>query len=515
MIFVLILLPIAVAILALLVPSNRWRPWLLSITGSAHLVTTILLLFFADKQPQNGWIFLDPLGKVLLLGISVLYFFSALYTAGYLQEHQERSNRIFTAALSAALGLGTLVIFSHHLGLMWVAVEGTTLISAPLIYFNQTKRSIEATWKYLLIGSVGIALALLGTFFLAFSAAQSGNTATLAFTELLTLAPKLSKPWLYAAFILLLVGFGTKIGLAPMHTWKPDAYGESPGVVGAIFAGGVSSIAFLALTRVYQITLAAGEMAFMKPLLLFLGFFSMFVAAIFMINQHDLKRMLAYSSVEHMGILAIGLGLGGSLAIYGTIMHIINNMLTKGVLFMSAGNIQRVYGSKLTPQVRGALRVLPFSGYFFLAGFIAITGSPPFAPFVSELTILQGAFSTGQYFAGAALLLLLMFIFLGMGKIVLSAVLGSKPTDFNSSTKAEVKISAHEWDHANPLSIRNSSLAESIDSHRLQTRRHKENFFTVTPIALLLFIVLLLGVYIPEPLQELLQQAANFLENKQ
>src|SRR5947209_18107762 len=284
----------------------------------------------------------------------------------------------------------TLVTLTHHPGLMWVAMEATTLVSAPSIYFNHNARSLEATWKYLLIGSVGIALALFGSFFLAYASLKSGLESTLLFDQLVKDAPRLSAPWLHAAFVLLFIGYGTKMGLAPMHTWKPDAYGEAPGLVGALLAGGVTSCAFLAILRFYQITQAAADTAYARELLLFLGLFSMAVAAVFMVRQRDFKRMLAYSSVEHMGILVLGIGIGG-LAVYGALLHLINNGLTKGVLFLSAGNIHRAYGSKVTDEVRGPIQRVPLSGALFLAGFLAITGSPPFAPFVSEFSILNAA----------------------------------------------------------------------------------------------------------------------------
>ena len=200
----------------------------------------------------------------------------------------------------------------------------------------------------------------------------------------------LDKSWLEAAFILLLVGYGTKMGLAPMHTWKPDAYGEAPGVVGALLAGVVTNCAFLALLRIHHICQAAGESPYTGRLMIFIGLLSMAVAAVFMVGQRDIKRMLAYSSVEHMGILVIGAGIGGP-AMFGALLHMINNGMTKGVLFLSAGNIHRAYGSKTTDEVRGAMSVLPLSGTLFLLGFFAITGSPPFGPFVSEFTILNGA----------------------------------------------------------------------------------------------------------------------------
>src|ERR1039457_1332859 len=175
-------------------------------------------------------------------------------------------------------------------------MEATTLATAPLLYFNHNARSLEATWKYLLIGSVGIALALLGSFFLAYSALKVGMESTLLFDQLIQEAPRLSPPWLHVAFVLLLIGYGTKMGLAPMHSWKPDAYGEAPGLVGALLAGGVTSCAFLAILRFFQICVAAHEAAFAREIMIFVGLLSMAVAAVFMVRQRDFKRMLAYSS---------------------------------------------------------------------------------------------------------------------------------------------------------------------------------------------------------------------------
>jgi hydrogenase-4 component F len=261
-----------------------------------------------------------------------------------------------------------------------------------------------------------------------------------------------------------------------MHTWKPDAYGEAPGVVGAILAGGVTSCAFLALLRIYHICYAAGESAFTSRLLLFMGLFSLAVAGVFMVGQRDFKRMLAYSSVEHMGILVVGLGIGGP-ALYGTMLHVVTNGLTKGVLFLSAGNIHRAYASKSTEQVRGAMERLPLSGALFLAGFLAITGSPPFGPFISEFSILNGAFDAGRFVTAGLFLFLLLVVFIGMGATVLPVVQGRAP--------AEVRDTPY-----------------------------RDGVLTGTPIAIFMGLVVLLGVYIPAPLTAMLDDAVRFLESR-
>ncbi|GFE56665.1 proton-conducting transporter membrane subunit [Geobacter sp. AOG1] len=429
MLFALVLLPLIGALFAWVVPDNRLRPLTLPVVATIHLVLTALLVGNAPPPSPGGWIWLDPLGKVVLLCISLLFAVCAFYAVGYLAYRQKRSNRILCMGLLVCLSAMGLVTITQHLGLLWVALETTTVSMAPLIYFNQNARSIEATWKYLLICSVGIALALLGLLFLAYSTYVAHRDATLLLGPLMASARELNAGWFHAAAIFLLVGYGSKMGLAPLHTWKPDAYGEAPGLVGALLAGGLVNCAFLSILRVYQICLASGtEIHFFQQTLVGMGLVSMAFAAVFMAHQSDFKRMLAYSSVEHVGILAIGLGLGKG-GLYGALFHLLNNGLTKGVLFLSSGNIHRSYSNKTTDVVKGALTRLPWSGGLFLAGFIAITGSPPFSPFISEYTIVSSAFIEGRHLVGWLFLLFLVIVFIGMALTVLPMVMGAPPTD--------------------------------------------------------------------------------------
>jgi hydrogenase-4 component F len=474
MLLALILLPLLAAPLAFAIPSNRWRPWVLLPAAAAHMALTAQCLRRPPPPVLGGWLVLDPPGRLVLLVLTALFVICAVYTVGYLSYRGELSNRVFVACILLFMGMTTLVTCSHHLGLMWVAIEATTLSTAPLIYFNRTQRSIEATWKYLLVGSVGIAVALLGSFFLAYASLNHGGEPSLLFEHLLARAGQLDKSWLQASFVLLLVGYGTKMGLAPMHTWKPDAYGEAPGVVGALLAGGLTNCAFLALLRIHQLCRAAGQTAYPGRLMIFLGLLSMAVAALFMVGQRDFKRMLAYSSVEHMGILVLGVGVGGP-ALFGSLLHMINNGMTKGVLFLSAGNIHRAYDSKTTDEVRGAMRRLPLSGTLFLLGFFAITGSPPFGPFVSEFTILNGTFAARRFLVGAGFLLLLLIVFIGMGRTVLTVVQG-RPLRAGRRTA------------------------------------YRDGILTGLPVLASLGVVLLLGLHVPEPLQAMLREAVRFLE---
>jgi hydrogenase-4 component F len=478
MLYILILFPLVMAGATFSLPFDRHRPWLLPLGALGHLALVGSVLFRPGNSPPlsglGGWLELDPLGKLVLGFLSVLFFLCSLYAPGYLALRPDRPNRVFCANLFLMLGIMSLVVLSHHLGLMWVAMEATTLVSAPLLYFNHNARSLEATWKYLLIGSVGIALALLGSFFLAYAALNAGLESTLLFDQLVKDAPRLSPPWLRAAFVLLFIGYGTKMGLAPMHTWKPDAYGEAPGLVGTLLAGGVTSCAFLAILRVYKICRAGADGDFAREIMVFTGLLSMAIAAVFMVRQRDFKRMLAYSSVEHMGILVLGVGIGG-LAIYGALLHLINNGMAKGVLFLSAGNIHRAYGSKVTDDVSGAIERVPLSGGLFLAGFLAVTGSPPFGPFVSEFTIVSAAAGSGQFVVTGLFLLLLGAVFIGMGATVLAVVQG-KP-----------------------------AAGQGVN-------RFHDSVSTGGPILLFMAVVLLLGLYIPAPLETLLRDAAASLE---
>lgn len=490
----LILIPLGLAALALVLPSQRLRPWLVPLGGALHLGFTVRLLLGPPRPSLGGWLYLDALDR-LILGFESLFFFTcSIYAAGYLTLRSERNNRVVCACLLAFLAMMTLVIQAHHLGLMWVAIEASTLSAGPLLYFHRTPRSLEAVWKYLMVGSVGVALALLGSFFLAYSALRGGVTPSLLFEDLVRDAPRLSRPWLHPAFVLLFIGYGTKMGLAPVHAWKPDAYGEAPGLAGALLSGGLTTCAFLAILRFYRIVNAAHDGAFAREMMITAGLLSMVVGGVFIARQRDYKRLLAYSSVEHMGILVLGVGIGGA-GVFGALYHMLNNGFTKGVLFLAAGNLQRAYGDKLTVHVKGALHRLPLSGGLFFAGFFAITGTPPFGVFQSEFTILRAAFATHQFAIGAAFLVLLAIVFVGMAATVLAVVQGDPPPLNHRTTQGSGD--AHGDPHA--------------PAHRPSIIL-RDTLLTTAPLFVFLGLALLLGVHLPSSLSALLHEAATSLE---
>jgi hydrogenase-4 component F len=462
----------ALAVFGLPVFRGRRVPvTLLAVVALAHLGLVATLWGVPEPPPPalRGWLAADPLGLTVLTLTSVLFLVTVSYTVGYLRHEQPSSGRVFAGGLLAFLAAASVVSLAHHLAMLWVGMEATTLSVAPLIFLRRDRRSLEATWKYLLISSVGIALALLGTFFLASSQVDVAGQ-PLLLPDLVAHARELHPAWLRAAFLFLLVGFGTKMGLAPMHTWKPDTYGEAPSLVSGLMAGVLTSCAFLGVARVTEVMMAAGLGSFAQPVLIGFGLLSLAVAAVFIIGQSDAKRMLAYSSVEHMGLLVLGLGLGG-VGAYGTMLHLVNNGLSKGWLFLVTGNIALATGSATAAGNRGLVRTLPVSAGLLVLGLFAVTGSPPFGLFMSEFTILRAAVIAGHPWVAVLMLLMLAIIFVGMAKLILGMALGE----------------------GEPAPVA-APMRESL-------------WLVMGPIALAA-IVLMLGVYIPGPLHDVLSRAA-------
>lgn len=419
----LIAIPLLAAAVAFAWPEERTRPWLLPVSAGLHAVLAFWLLIAPPAEAVSAWFAFDPVTRAVLPMVSLLFLVCSSYGVAYLRLRAERKNRLFVTALLVMLGLLSLALQAQHLAVLWVAAEAATLMTGPLLHFNGTARAFEATWKYLLVGGTGIALSLLGSFCLGYASLYGGGTGDLSFAALAKQGVAMSQPWLVAAWVFLLAGYGTKMGLAPMHTWKPDAYGEAPGMVGALLAGGMTTMAFVAILRVKQIVDAAGGGAMTERTLLAFGLFSMLIAALFLLGTPDFKRMLAYSSVEHMGILTIGAALGGA-GIAAALFHVWNNSLTKGALFLSAGNLRRAAGARTVDEVAGLAWRAPVSTRLFVIALFAITACPPFGPFFSELRIVRTAFETGAGWTAAAFLGCLLFAFFGMTRLTFAIVDG-------------------------------------------------------------------------------------------
>lgn len=430
----LIFVPLVGAALAALWPFNGTRPWFLPAVGLLHVVLTFWLFLNPPVVAPDAWLGFDPLARAVLPAVSLLFLVCAAYGVAYLRIRSERPNRVFVASLLAILGLLSAGHQARHLGLLWITTEAVTLAAVPLLHFNNTPRAFEATWKYLLVGGTGIALSLLGSFCLGYASLHGGGVGDLTFTALTAQGPGLSHPWVLTAWVLLLVGYGTKMGLAPMHTWKPDAYGEAPGIVGAMMAGGVTTVAFTAILRVRSVVATAGEGPMANRTLIAIGLFSMLVAALFLLGTRDYKRMLAYSSVEHMGILCIGAAFGAAGAT-AAVFHVWSNSLTKGSLFLSAGNIRRAAGSPLMDDVRGMAVLTPRSAALFVTGMFAVTACPPFGPFFSELLVVRAGLVSQHGVAIAIFLGCLLLAFFGLTRVVFGVVDGRPRTAAKANGK--------------------------------------------------------------------------------
>jgi hydrogenase-4 component F len=341
-----------------------------------------------------------------------------------------------------------LAVATDDVGVMWVAVEGTTLASVFLVNFERTRASLEAAYKYLLICSVGIAIAFVGTVLVYYAEAvrQQGLVEhvppSLRWTALLALAPALSPRVLQLAFVFLVVGYGTKAGLAPMHTWLPDAHSEAPAPVSALMSGVLLSVGAYAVLRLLPIVDAAAGPAFARRILIALGLLSLAVAAAFLWNPRNYKRMLAYSSVEHIGLVGLGLGFGGVLGVSGALLHVLNHGLAKSVAFLLAGRIRAAYGTVELGGVRGLLRGLPMTGRGFLLGVLALMGVPPFGLFTSEVMILGAGFREGHGWAAAIGLVLLVVAFGGFLRAAHAMLFGPAP---------QVEATPNDWWSALPI----------------------------------------------------------------
>ncbi len=423
MLSALILFPFISAFLVMLPSSKQFKGRLFLLVATVHGL--IVASFWKALPPAefNGFIAVDPISLILLSILSVLFIFVAVFMLGYF-EHEKRSNRKLIACLSALLAAMTLSSVSRHMGLLWVAVETSTLFSAPLISYHRSRESLEATWKYLLVCSVGIALALMGTFFMAIAA---NNVHTLLLPVILNNASSLSTNWLKLSVIFLLVGYGCKMGLAPTHSWKPEAYGQATGMVVVIMAGAVTQCSFLALFRVGQICAKAGLADFYSSILILAGVLSLAVPALFILGERNIKRAFAYSSIEHMGLLVLGLGLGG-IGVFGAIFHMINNALAKVIMFLTAGSTAQKYGSSRVNEVRGIIHTYPLTGVFLIVALLAGTGMFPFATFHSELMILNAAVISKHYSLVVFCVVCLAIMFIGFARISLDIVFG-QPTE--------------------------------------------------------------------------------------
>jgi hydrogenase-4 component F len=358
----------------------------------------------------------DAVSGIFLLATGFLYAAVAIYAVGYLKSHHDpRYARrfylgfnVFAWAMLAAPLMGSLA-------LLWIAIEVTTVVSALLVAIEGTDGAAEASWKYVLIASAGLGLGLLATIFAYYAGAQVlGAHSNVAIGPLLQAGARLPATPVRLAFLLAVLGYGTKVGLFPVHTWLPDAHSEAPTPVSALLSGSLLATSFYAILRFYQVASAALGSAFPRDTLLAFGVASLLLASLYVFGQRDLKRFLAYSSVEHMGILAIGMSFGAPVALAGVMLHVMAHAAAKGNVFMGAGVFTIKYGTKQISAMRGGLAVLPWSAPLFLLAILALSAFPPFGIFRSEFQIVDGGLASGSYAAAAVLIVLVTVAFFGL-----------------------------------------------------------------------------------------------------
>ena len=375
----------------------------------------------------------DGLSALMLVLCGYVGLLSATYGVGYLRRNEARKlvtprmRREFYGLIPAYVFAMLLVSMSNNLGIMWIAVELTTLASVFLITFHDKDTSLEAGWKFLVLGSLGLAFALLGTVLL-FAAGQGHlgeGMAALNWTHFMQAAPSLHPFTLRLGVVFALIGYGTKAGLAPMHTWKPDAYREAPSPAGVLMAVGMLNGALYCLLRIHLISKAALGPAFSGDLLLMLGLLSVLIATPFILVQWNLKRLLAYSSIEHVGIMAVGIGLGGEAAAFGALLHMTYHSLAKPVAFFSAGTLAQLHSSSNFDRIgTGTFSRAPVASGLLVLAALMITGSPPFGLFFSEMTILKAGFFSAHVTATSIFLAALVVLFCGFAFQIGGIVLG-------------------------------------------------------------------------------------------
>jgi hydrogenase-4 component F len=409
----------AAAIPAILLARNARVAEALNLIASAISLAAIVAILALNGNGTviflDGYVILDGLGTWAILCAAIVYFLASLYAVGYMRLLNEEKRLPRFYAMFAAFGLSTLIgPMMNNAGLYWIAIELTTLISTFLVAFEHEAASIEAAWKYIIVVSAGISLALLGTVLFYWSGTfVLGPSYDMTWDALQRVASQLNPSLVSLSFLLVLIGYGTKVGLAPMHTWLPDAHSEGPAPVSALLSGALLNTAMVGIVRYLVVADAAGIGRLARGTFVGLGAFSLFVAALFIVRQKGIKRLMAYSSVEHMGVIALGFGFGGPLGVAGALYHMLNHSLNKSAMFFGAGSVMRSYETKRIPSIHQVLRNLPTLGGLWLAGAVAITGAPPFALFLSELTIIRAGLARSHYAVVALLAVLLIVIFVG------------------------------------------------------------------------------------------------------
>jgi hydrogenase-4 component F len=448
--WILPLISMIVALCMLLVRNRRLLS-ILDMGGSLAVMGIVLAItgqvMAAGPMSALGVLRVDAVAIIFLLLIGFLAVSVSISTVGWMRQALERQEmtddrlRYYYALVHAFIATMLVTVLADNLGILWIAMEGTTITSAVLVGFHGHKNSLEAAWKYIIVTTIGISFGLFGTVLIYGAAAHAQGdvyAGAMNWSSIVAVASKLDPGIVRIGFIFVLVGYGTKAGLAPVHMWLPDAHSQAPTPVSALLSGALIKCALFGIIRFYTIACAACGFAFGETLLLFFGLISVVVATPFIIVQHDLKRLLGYHSVEHVGIIALGLGFGGPLGIYAALLHTINHGVTKALVFLIAGDAIHRYNSRDMRMIKGFLSIAPWAGTLLFMGAFSLAGTPPFSIFISELIVIRAGLASGHYVAVGVFLVMVAIIFAGLIHHIGQMVFGTP--DASASREREARF---------------------------------------------------------------------------
>lgn len=382
---------------------------------------------------DDGMFWMDSLSAVFMMLVAIVGFAASLYSRAYIGRDLEereidlRDHSVYYPLLMVFISVMMLTFTARSMAVVWLGVGATTLVSTFLVGLYKREESTEAAWKYIILCSVGITIALFGlTLVYASTVGVIDSDMALDWPQLMLHASELDPNMMRMATVLIIIGFGTKVGFVPMHTWLPDAHSQAPSPISGLLSAVLLNCAMYAVLRFYGIS-EAMDPGFASTILLIFGLVSLAAASLFIISAKDLKRMLAYSSIENMGLIAIGLGIGTPAAVAAALIQMTAHSITKPVLFFSAGNIIQAYGTRAMSEIRGVRKSMPFTSAAMAAGTLAIIGCPPFAVFVGELSIMAGALDAGMIAVVALMVLFLAMVFAGMVRNVFPMLSGEPP----------------------------------------------------------------------------------------
>jgi hydrogenase-4 component F len=391
----------------------------------------------------------DHVAVLFLVLIGLLAVAVSIATVGWMRQELARGHmragrlHYYYALVHGFIATMLVTVLADNLGVLWIAMEGTTITSALLVGFHGDKHGLEAAWKYIIVTTIGISFGLFGTV-LVYGAAAHAQGGVLAgamnWSSIVAVAPHLDPGIIRIGFIFVIVGYGTKAGLAPVHMWLPDAHSQAPTPVSALLSGALIKCALFGIIRFHTIARAACGPEFSQGLLLIFGLLSVVVATPFILAQHDLKRLLGYHSVEHVGIIALGLGFGGRLGTYGALLHVINHGVTKALVFLVAGDAIARYDTRDMRMIRGLMGIAPLAGTLLLMGALSLAGTPPFSIFISELMVIQAGLAAGRTVVVAAFLVVVVIIFAGLIHHVGQMVFGTAAASASREREAHLPM---------------------------------------------------------------------------